>query len=88
MTKRSWRSTDEQAKTTQDVVGMVDDVATISEETTSEAENVAAVAEEQTASISEVTENVRTLSTRSDELQDLLGAFTIEKETERKVSAE
>jgi methyl-accepting chemotaxis protein len=70
-------ATDEQAQTTQELVGMVDDVASISEETTAEAENVAAAAEQQTASISEVTGNVRTLSTQSDDLRELLGGFTV-----------
>ena len=69
--------TDEQAASSQEVVVTVDDVAAISEETTAEADTVAAASEEQTASLSEVTDRIQQLSTRSNDLTELLAGFTV-----------
>jgi methyl-accepting chemotaxis protein len=73
-------ATDDQARTTQEVVDMVEDVASVSGQTATEAETVAAAAEEQTASVSEVTDRAHALSDRSDELLARLDRFEVPAE--------
>ncbi|MFB6179304.1 MAG: methyl-accepting chemotaxis protein [Halorientalis sp.] len=68
-------ATDKQASSTEEVVAMVDEVGDICGRTREEAESVASAAEEQTASITEVTENIQSLSARSQELNDLVEQF-------------
>ncbi len=70
-------ATDDQARTTQEVVDMVEDVAAVSGQTASEAETVAAAAEEQTASVSEVTDRAHALADRSDEILARLDDFEV-----------
>ncbi|MFC7325624.1 methyl-accepting chemotaxis protein [Halorubrum rutilum] len=70
-------ATDDQARTTQEVVDMVEDVADVSGRTASEAETAAAAAEEQTASVSEVTDRAHALADRSDELLARLDEFEV-----------
>ena len=75
-------ATDDQARTTQEVVDMVDGIATVSRQTATESENVAAAAEEQTATVSEVTRRVHALSEQSDELRSTLEEFEVPTSTD------
>jgi len=70
-------ATDDQARTTQEVVDMVDGIASVSRQTATEAETAAAAAEEQTATVSEVTRRVHALSDQSDELLATLDEFEV-----------
>ncbi|WP_424001946.1 methyl-accepting chemotaxis protein [Haloarcula salina] len=70
-------ATAEQSDTTQEVVDMVDEVASVSEQTSSESESVAAATEEQTATITEVTDEVQAMASRTDDLQDVLDEFEV-----------
>lgn len=59
---------------------MVDQVGDVSEQTLARAQNAAAATEQQTASITEVTTNIRSLSTQATELRDLVDQFEVEGE--------
>ena len=70
-------ATDDGARSTQEVVDMVDGIAGVSRRTATEAENAAAAAEEGTATVSEVNRSVQDLSSRSDDLLAVLNEFEV-----------
>lgn len=83
-------ATDEQADSTQEVVSMVDEVASLSEDTNEEASSVSASAEEQTASVTQIADNAQSLTEQAGQLQEMVAAFevsdgqnTIENQQER-----
>jgi methyl-accepting chemotaxis protein len=71
-------ATDDQAASTEEVVSMIDEVSRLSAQTTGEASEAAEATQEQAASLSEVSQRAGALTGRTDELQDLLGTFTID----------
>ena len=70
-------TTGEQARSTDQVVGMIDDVSSVSTQTAAETQNVSAASEEQTSSLSEVGDSVRALSSRASRLHTLLDEFEV-----------
>ncbi|WP_209019604.1 methyl-accepting chemotaxis protein [Halorussus marinus] len=70
-------ATDQQAESTTDVVAMVEEVASISEQTAAESETAAAASDQQAKSLSDVSGQLGSLSTKADELDALLGTFTL-----------
>lgn len=74
-------ATEEQARTSQNVMGVLDELTEISQETTEEADTVAEAAEEQTESIGEVADSARELRDSAEALDDLLSRFTVTAES-------
>lgn len=70
-------ATDEQARTSQQVVSRVDEATEQSEHTLRETNNLAAASEEQTATISEINTVAKSMSTAATELTDQLDAFIV-----------
>jgi methyl-accepting chemotaxis protein len=68
-------ATDEQASSTQTVVGMVEEVSEVSDRTAEEAQNVSAAAEEQSSAIEQISASADSLSARAEELGDLASQF-------------
>jgi len=68
-------STNYQARSTEEIVPMVEDAAKVSERTSGESEAVAAAAEEQTASLTEVNDSMSTLAEDAEALKRELGQF-------------
>ncbi|WP_254271294.1 methyl-accepting chemotaxis protein [Haloarcula marina] len=71
-------ATDTQAKSTQEVVSMVDEVGEISEQTATEAATAADAAQEQTTELAEVSTRVSTLTERADTLERTLDEFELD----------
>ncbi len=71
-------ATDEQARSSQQVVTMVDTATERSERTLKETSSVAAAVEEQTATIADIAGAAESLSERATELSDRLEEFTVE----------
>ena len=65
------------AATSEQVVGVVDEVSSIGQQTAAEAQSVSAAAEEQTASLTEVSDSAESLSDRAAGLSSLLDAFEL-----------
>ena len=74
-------ATDEQAQSSQAVVGLVDDVADISQETSQEASSAAAAAQQQTATLNEVSDGADDLADRADRLTSVLDRFRVSGST-------
>ncbi|NHN65993.1 HAMP domain-containing protein [Haloarcula sp. JP-Z28] len=70
-------TTDSQAATSEGVVSMIDEVADISVESADETESVSATVEEQTASINEVSNRMESLSDQAQQLETLVGSFSV-----------
>jgi methyl-accepting chemotaxis protein len=70
-------ATEQQARTSQNVMGVIDDLTDISQETAREADTVADAADQQADSIAEVSESASELRERADALDQLLSRFTV-----------
>jgi methyl-accepting chemotaxis protein len=76
-------STESQATSTDQVLSLVQEAGSIADETATEADHVAAAAQEQTSAITEVSNNLETLTTQAAELDELLDRFRTEHEPDR-----
>jgi len=74
------RAMDDQASSVADVSAAVDDVVGLGEETAEAAGEAAEAADEQAATLSEVTEQTRTLSDRAAALRDRVDQFEVDAE--------
>jgi methyl-accepting chemotaxis protein len=74
-------ATEEQARTAQNVMGVIDDLTDISRETATEADSVADAAQAQTESINEVAQSADELRDSAQALDDLLDRFTVKSDT-------
>jgi len=74
-------ATEEQARTAQNVMELIDDLTEISRETATEADSVADAARDQTESIEEVSTSARELRESAEALDDLLDRFTVTSDT-------
>jgi len=74
-------ATEEQARTAQNVMGVIDDLTDISRETATEADSVADAAQAQTESINEVARSADELRDSAQALDDLLDRFTVKSDT-------
>ena len=74
-------ATEEQARTAQNVMGVIDDLTDISRETAREADSVADAAQEQTESINEVAASASELRDSAQALDDLLDRFTVKSDS-------
>lgn len=73
-------ATEQQARTSQNVMGVIDDLTDISQETAQEADTVADAAEQQARSIGEVSASATQLRESAQALDELLTRFTVNAE--------
>lgn len=71
-------ATDDQASSTEEIASMIDEVAEAADTVNAESDNVSAAAEEQTSALTQVSQNAVALADQAEDLQALLGEFTID----------
>ncbi|CDK38778.1 halobacterial transducer protein 4 domain protein [Halorubrum sp. AJ67] len=70
-------TTDDQAASIEEVVTMIEEVSDIGRKTANESDSASAAAQQQPASMSQVSDNVESLSGRAKQLRELLSTFDV-----------